>query len=219
MPGAWELQQHARVLVGILHTDTVTLAWSLGLRNMQGIAAILPVAGQPYDMGRNTINRAALEGGFTHAFHFDSDVVAPPDAIPRLLSRRVDICSGIYHRRSPPVGVPVLIKNGQWVQNYPPNSLFEVDYVGAGCLLLSRNVMERMARECPPKPNKQWFSWQVDEVGLCPPGWNLSEDFVFCKQAKDRLGIPTLVDSNVICKHIGYSEVHHNRMDALHCVA
>ena len=49
MPAAWEIKQSKSVLVGILHTDLTTVAWSLGLRNLIIPGDILPVAGMPYD--------------------------------------------------------------------------------------------------------------------------------------------------------------------------
>ena len=142
MPGAWEVQNVGRVLVGILHTDVTTMAWSLGLRQLQVPGNILPVAGMPYDMARNKINQAALEGGFDFVFHLDSDVIPPPDTILRLMQHNQPIISGVYCRRSPPHGLPVMIKDGQWVTQYPQNSIIDVDVVGAGCLLLRRDLLE-----------------------------------------------------------------------------
>lgn len=49
--GCWEIQQRNKVLCAILHVDTTTIAWALGLRNLIIPGPIMPVAGMPYDPG------------------------------------------------------------------------------------------------------------------------------------------------------------------------
>lgn len=216
MPGSWETLDNASVLVGILHTDVTTIAWALGLRNLQiPGGGVLPVAGMPYDMARNAICMRALEVGASHVLMYDSDVIAPPDTIPRLLARDKPIISGMYCRRSPPHGVPVAIKNGQWLTGFRPGDVVEVDVVGAGCLLIRRDVLENLK---PARPGKHWFSWQVDIPGEVPAGEAMSEDFVFCLQARKQLGIPILLDTSVVCRHVGYSQVLPGSMMPLEAV-
>ena len=48
MAGAWELQQNKTVLVGILHTDTVSIAWAMGFRNLIIPGEVMAVAGMPF---------------------------------------------------------------------------------------------------------------------------------------------------------------------------
>lgn len=209
--GSWEIKQNNQVLVGILHTDQVSVAWSLGLRNLIVPGVIMPVSGMPYDMARNTICRAALEGGFEWCFHFDSDVVAPRDAILRLLAHRLPVVSGMYCRRSPPHGVPVMIKNGSWVTQFVPGSMVEVDLVGAGCLLIHRSVLEKLPPS-RPEAGKHWFDWKVDCAGIVPQGEALSEDFVFCKNVREKLGLKIWVDTGVACKHVGLAEATYGNL-------
>ena len=202
MPGCWEIPQS--VLVGILHTDNTTLAWSFGLRNLIIPGQILPVAGMPYDMSRNVICQATLEHGFDWCFHYDSDVVPPRDAILKLMSRNQPIISGVYCRRSPPHSIPVMQKNGNWVTEYPPNAIIEVDVVGAGCLLIHRSVLERFKQQ-PQRPGKTWFDWRVDMQGFMAPELCKSEDFCFCDHSR-KLGYKVLVDTSIQCRHIGLGE-------------
>jgi hypothetical protein len=56
MAGAWEYKHQNQVLVGILHTDLTSIAWALGLRNLQIPGKILPVSGMPYDHSRGTFS-------------------------------------------------------------------------------------------------------------------------------------------------------------------
>ncbi len=209
VPGAWEIKNSNRVLVGILHTDNTTMSWSFGLRNLIVPGHILPVSGMPYDMSRNMVCAKALESGFEYVFFLDSDVVPPRDAILRLMRHNLPIVSGVYHRRSPPHGVPVMMRPvGQWITHYPPNSLIEVDVVGAGCLLLHRSLLEAFAKT-PQRPGHPWFDWRVNMQGILPQGECLSEDFTLNTHAR-KLGYRTMVDTSVQCKHTGLADFTYN---------
>ncbi len=202
MPGYWEIQP--TVLVCTLHTDVTTMAWAYGLRNLIVPGQVFGLAGMPFDMARNVACQQALQAGADYLFFLDSDVIPPKDTILRLMKHDLPIVSGIYCRRSPPHAVPVMIRNGQWVTEYPANSLIEVDYVGAGCLLIRRDVLEHF----PPiddKRGKRWFDWRVDMAGLLPQGEALSEDFSFCLAAK-RCGLKVIVDTGIQCRHVGFGQ-------------
>lgn len=185
--GAWELKAQRQVLVGILHTDQTTIAWSFGLRNLIVPGHITGVSGQPYDMGRNSMCQATLQGGFEWCFMLDSDVVCPPDTILRLMSRQQPIISGVYYRRSPPHGIPVALRRNKdesvrWLTHeeaHPSNGVVEVDLVGAGCFLIHRSVLEKFLTK-PLAPGNPWFHWRANQHGILPPGECLSEDFAFC---------------------------------------
>jgi hypothetical protein len=203
MPGSWEIHSNS-VLVAVLHTDVTTFAWSKGLRDLIiPNGGVMGFAGMPYDMARNTACMRALDLGCSHVFFLDSDVIPPPDAILRMLRHNHPFISGLYCRRSPPAGVPVMIKGGSWVTEYQQGGVIEVDLVGAGCLLISRELLQH----CPPqRPGAQWFDWRVNLQGLLPHDQCLSEDFTLCKHIKQKMGIPVLVDTSVVCQHVGYSE-------------
>lgn len=205
MAGSWEIKEQNQVLCGILHVDTTTIAWSFGLRNLIIPGPILPLAGMPFDHARNVACQHALSWGQEWVFFLDSDCVPPRDAILRLLAHRLPIVSGMYRRRSPPVSVPVMLRSGQWITDFPPNQLIEVDLVGAGCLLIHRSVLERFLTK-PGRPGKPWFDWRVDMQGLMPQGECLSEDFVFNLRARQEFGYKIMVDTSIKCRHIGFGE-------------
>lgn len=215
---SWEIPPS--VFVYTLSVEMTTMAWARGLRQL-----IIPgplqdvhfISGMPFDHGRNTAMMRFLESGADYAFSLDSDVIPPRDAILRLISRGKPVISGVYARRSPPVGIPVMIRNGQWVTEYPAKSLIEVDVVGAGCLLIHRSVIEKLP-PVDPELGRAWFSWRVDRAHLLPPGDGMSEDFVFCKQVREKLGIPIVVDTSVVTKHVGLAEAlpgHFGPIDAV----
>lgn len=217
MPGSWEWKQQHQVLVGILHTETTTMAWSLGLRKLQIPGAILPVAGMPYAHARDVICQAALDNGFDYAFHLDSDVIPPPDAILRLMSHNLPIVSGVYHRRSRPHGIPVMLKGGGWITQYPANTLMEVDLVGAGCLLLRRDFLEQLP-PIDPQRGQRWFDWRVNREKLLPKGEALSEDFAMNLWARKN-GWKVIVDTGVQCRHVGFADAGYNSLIPCEAVA
>ena len=189
------------------------MAWSLGFRNLIIPGSIIVLSGMPYDHSRNQACMTALECGASHLFFLDSDVIPPKEAVLRLLSHRLPIVSGVYYRRSPPAGVPVMMKPvGQWLTRYKPNALVEVDVVGAGCLLIAREVLERLPPQSP-QSGKHWFDWRVDQKSLATPErLPLSEDFAFCMACK-QIGYKVMVDTGVTCRHVGLAQATYGRLD------
>jgi hypothetical protein len=203
MSGAWEIREMNKVMGAFLHTDTTTVHWALGLRNLEPRSmTFFPFCGMPYDMSRNSAVQAFLQSPAQYLFFLDSDVVPPRDTVPRLMAHNLPITAGVYFRRSPPYGVPVMMKGGGWVTSLPDRGLIEVDLVGAGCLLLHRSLLESLP---PQRPGSHWFDWRVNQLGIMPREECLSEDFTFCTWAKKH-GIPTMVDCSVRCKHLGLAE-------------
>lgn len=215
--GAWERLARPSILCGILHVDTCTVRWALGLRNLQfpGPHHIACVAGMPFDMARNSVASQVVQNpDIDYLFFLDSDVVPPPDAILRLLRHRKPVISGMYCRRSPPHGVPVAQKNGQWVTPPEPGKdpLMEVDVCGAGCLLIHRSVLTDIP---PQRQGKPWFDWRVDLQGIFPPEDCMSEDFTWNKHIK-KFGVTTYLDTSVRCLHLGYAQADHGSLVPLH---
>jgi len=135
-------------------------------------------------------------------FMLDSDVIPPPDAIERLLGCNHKIASGVYYRRNLPIepGLWNETKDGTtFLHDYPKTMRFEVDLCGAGCLLIHRDVFERL--------KKPYFEWTLDKL---PKPAGSSEDFNFLRKARKELGIRPMIDPNVQCQHIGLfgSSIH-----------
>ena len=218
MPGSWEITASRQVLAYSLHTETVPTGFATSLRKLIIPGEYIIVSGMPYDMARNSAVQQLLSSPFQWLFSLDSDIMCPPDTILRLLSRNLPIVSAMYSRRSPPHSVPVMIKNGSWVTNFIPGSLVEVDWVGAGALLVHRSVFERMPHQRPGSP---WFDWRVNlkGTGVVPEDTCLSEDFTFCQHAKRTLGISTYVDTSIECRHCGYSEYTFGKVQPLNHTA
>jgi glycosyltransferase involved in cell wall biosynthesis len=205
MPGAWELTQN-EVVVAVLTRETVHIAWALNFRNfiLPNESAVIVLAGMPFDHARNEAVERALENNFKYIMFVDDDIIMPPDTFVKLRSHDVDIVSGVYYRRSEPLNVCMLryeqTKEGQTishVKEYKLNELIEVDFVGAGCLLIKTDVFKRL--------KYPWFEWRVDHKEL-PPLKKFSEDFAFCETAREN-GYKINVDTSVQCTHIGHSQI------------
>ncbi len=134
----------------------------------------------------------------THVFFIDDDMLLPPTALLHLLKHDVPIVGGLYFGRMQP-HLPIAyrhVEDNQWI----PITEFcaglqEVDAIGAGCLLIKREVFEKMSRP--------WFEFS-DRMG---------EDMYFCEQAK-QLGYTILLDADVECKHIAQMEVDRQMFEA-----
>lgn len=203
MAGAWEIPE--QVLTVVLTRETVATAWAIGFRNLQIPGHFITLAGMPFDHARNVGCQRALEMGFDGVVFLDDDIIAPPDTIPRLLAHKTPVVSGLYYRRNDPI-CPVMLRNNPdgsrtWVTEYPPG-LIEVDYVGAGCLLIRREVLLSL----PPlrENNCHWFEWRIDRMDLTEKE-RMSEDFAFCQNCTNR-GYKIFVDTTIQCKHAGLSE-------------
>lgn len=193
MPGWWE-GGGGSVLTAILTRESAASQWASGLRRLSlppGLEPIL-ISGRPYDDARNHAAQLAIEEKCSWLFFIDDDVVPPPDAFFKLSAHKKDIVSGLYLRRHPPV-VPCMQVNYKWVTTFSFPALLEVDFVGAGCLLISTEVFKKMKRP--------WFEWRCDRPDL-PETERLSEDFAFCRDAK-QAGYKVLVDTSVQCEHWG----------------
>jgi GT2 family glycosyltransferase len=149
--------------------------------------------GRPVDFVRNSFIRIFLAGDFTHLFLLDSDTEPPLDCIERLLALDSPLAGGCY---------PVLMMQGlRWaLLNEDSNRLyrllewlpskdepFEVDAGGAGCLLIRRDVFDKV--------KWPWFKWV--EFG---DGTQESEDIFFFRKCNEA-GLRVRIDPSVICNH------------------
>lgn len=132
----------------------------------------------------------------THIFFLDADIVPASDTLVQLLRHRLPIVSGLYRKRLPPhepvafVKTHPLKKGGRG--DLRPIStkgsrLKQADVVGGGCLLVRREVFEKV--------KGPWFTSEWRSEG------HLSEDFSFCEKAK-KAGYKIVVDTAVKPSHL-----------------
>lgn len=198
IPAAWEISDKPQLLIGIPHKDYVTTDWALNFRNLQvNVPSMFTCSrGAPIDMSRNEIVRSALENDVEYVFFLDSDVVCPPDTIIRLMAHNLPIVTGVYYTRAPPIEPAVwseITPSGKQAIAFNPGSgLIEADFIGMGCCLIHKSVFKNIE---PP-----YFKWTLTFENVNNPGIGRSEDFEFCRKARER-GYKIYADTSLICRH------------------
>ena len=190
---------------GQIKTELVSVLLNIAMRNPQIVGVDLP-QGMPVDSSRNNAVKRFLGSRFEWILPIDSDIVPPMDVVDRLLRHKKKIVSAVCWSS---MGGE---KGGEWEQDllpYPtimekaedgkgwrvdrkklesPETLIQVDAVGMSCLLIHREVFEKMGGN--------WFRLSYSPDGMCNGG----EDFAWCLKAKE-LGYEIWVDKSVQCGH------------------
>lgn len=153
-----------------------------------------------YD-ARNQLTAQAIKAGADYILWLDSDMVLPPDIIPRMIKHMeagYDYVTGLYFRRRAPFA-PVLYsrvaRDGHADMNdYPEGEFFEIGGSGFGCCMTRVSMMEDVALNC-----KDWFT----------PINGYGEDLSFCLRASE-LGYKMYCDGTIRCGHVGQVVVDEN---------
>lgn len=178
------------------------------------------VKNHPVDLARNLIVETVLDNpDATHLLFLDADMTFPILAAERLLKADKDIVSGTYFARAdtPTPHVYDFARTdeegvdwyrtkatefAEWVKTTPgvadqgnesifPQHLIKADAVGAGCLLIRREVLEAMHDEYGDQAYP-WFKNREGSKG--------GEDFEFCRRAR-AIGFDVWADFGVQCNH------------------
>lgn len=203
------LQADARVFVAFLtRTDNPSVneithaSAAVKHANENGVFAILRHICQPYGVviGRNQAARemfsAKIEGKpFTHLMFIDDDVSIPMDTIERLAKNGCDVVCGQVPsiQRINNLEVPYvqcMDLEGRWPHRWlEPHMLHEIKACGFGCMMIARNVLERIGFP--------WFVWPDDSA---TEKGRMSDDVHFCFRAREA-GFRIYGDSMIRCGH------------------
>lgn len=141
-------------------------------------------------------NELAAEFEGAWILMLDTDHVFAPDLLERLLrvarAENLQFVSGIYQYKFPPHHpvAGVIDDKGQIQQLLdwnPGKPLIDVSVVGGGCMLIYREVFDRIRRELHQEP-----------FTIIP---GLSEDYSFCMRLH-KLGIRVPLAVNIECHHV-----------------
>lgn len=187
-----------KTLIAVPCMDQVAapFAQSLATMNRFGECYVSFLIGSLIYESRNNLAKQALKVGADYVLWLDSDMIFPSDTMVKMVKHMEegrDIVTGLYFRRRNPF-TPVLFKklnveDGSWegYDDYPRNSMFEVDAIGFGCCMTRADILEDVFLNY-----KTCFS----------PLQAFGEDLSFCHRAKE-LGYKIWCDSTIKCGHIG----------------
>ncbi len=188
-----------RVIVGLCPERYGVAHWSI-LYDLLAIAMRHPfirIAPQHVDQARNLLAKHLLATDYTHLLMLDADHHFPPDIVERL-SRWVVrdpsklVVSALAFRRSQPFEPTIYRTDAQsrvyafqaWEQGLIP-----VDLLGTPCILINREVFERV-----PPP---WFEFVYSGgAEKC-----MGEDIYFARKCKEA-GIDLWADTTTIVPHL-----------------
>lgn len=142
---------------------------------------------------RNLLRRHMLENGYDYFLNLDQDVIPPNDIVERLLKHNKKIVTAIYFNaiRLPLTGEVKLrpvagVMEGTNVRFLKPEEmnkgLREVDACGSGCIMMHREVMEKVG-----------FRYNKESEGF--------DDVMFVYDAKQQ-GYKVYADTSLVVKHL-----------------
>ena len=136
-----------------------------------------------------------LEKKYDALLFLDTDILPPEDILPRMLTHKKEIVTGVYlgamkiqgKIRQAPVIYDFSHKK-DYFRPVPLNSVLDDDVreiaaSGFGCILISRAVLEKVQL----RYNKELGS---------------GEDIPFCRDARELHGFKTFVDTSIKCTHM-----------------
>ena len=156
---------------------------------------------------RNDLCQEALDGGFSHLYMVDTDMVYPPGALLTKLAADVPVICGLALMRTPP-HIPIFSElhedRWKWSSVWPTDNkradgvpmlgVQRTGVVGGAGLLIRRDVLEAIE---PP-----WFSFSA----IADDGCEVGED-VFFTQACHDAGFETYCHCGVPIGHLQTAEI------------
>jgi hypothetical protein len=191
--------------VGSIHQECNAALQELERRGYQvrrvgGYAAI--------DQGRNQLATDGLIHGFEETFWIDSDIGFHPDDVEKLRRHELPIVCSIYAQKGKRVFACELAAGTQRVKFGNEGGLLEIQYAGAGFLLVRREVYSIVQRKlqlpiCNERFGRPMIPFFKPIVRSADDGhWYLAEDYSFCERARQS-GFKVYADTSIRLWHIG----------------
>ncbi len=166
------------------------------------------ISGPKIDDARNKIVHAFLEETeATHLLMVDTDQVLRRDTISRLLEADKDIVGGLIFIGAsgvspirPNVVVSVPVGEGpEWTMEplweYPTDTVVQVAGVGAACMMVTREVYEKVLVARGDQHPLPWFAHGMHK------GIQIGEDIAFCLTAQ-KIGFEVWCDTGLVIPHV-----------------
>jgi hypothetical protein len=155
---------------------------------------------------RNYMVRNFLNTDFTDMIFIDADVGFPMGALCNLAEYPVDIVGAAYPYREDPMRFPVgWIVERVGLYTDPATGLLEVESLPAGCLKMSRKVLETLISKHPeleyfePSGGRAYALFEFTRVGKAFFG----EDVSFCRLARSD-GFKVWLAPDIDMTHTGH---------------
>lgn len=162
------------------------------------------------------IKQALDDGSYTHVFLTDDDHVYPPDTIQKLLSRQVDVVSGVYCMKMSPFPMIAFDRPNEKGQGafldfnkFSGDECVEVARVPSGCLLVTTYALDEIAK-CGCLDQAFWQARELGFNSIWKNKWftlgqiepdNWCDDLWFCDRARDA-GFKIYIDTGVKIGHV-----------------
>ena len=175
---------------GDIRTDLVQVI-NLIIQNDSYRIMLSYPTGKPITNNRNTIVQKFLATDSDLLMMIDSDIVPPPNIL-NLADFNKDIITPLMFIKQKGTLIPLFLKRNKDgihdVDDYlKKTGLQEVDATGTGCIIIKREVVEKM---------KHLFRNEYDADGVK----TLGNDFSFCQRAKE-LGFRVWVHLDYVADH------------------
>ena len=143
----------------------------------------------PLDYARNVIRKRFLEEKFDFLLTIDADVVPPVDILS-LVDLKLDVVAPVCYVLKEDGIIPMALKRvddgWQVVGDLVAGKIYPVDCAGAGCLMISRKVLEKV-------PLFR-FTYDNDGMLLYDEGFSWSDEV-------NKAGFTMFVHAGMICDH------------------
>lgn len=186
---------------------TIFMKSLIGMSRVGEVRYSISCSSLVYD-SRNNLAKQAIDEGFDRILWFDSDMEFNPNFMKVLsadMDEGLEMVSGLYFKRKAPTGPVVYEKIGYYHSeaedavtplavpyvNYPKDQLFECEGVGFGGVMVSTDLVKRVA----------------DKFGLpFSPILGFGEDLSFCMRVKE-IGGKIYCDSRAKMGHVGLGTI------------
>ena len=160
-------------------------------------------------MARNSLVNEFLKTDCTELLFIDSDVVAGPNDIMRLLAQSTDkdIAAGLYPRRATDKFFFLDIPRDENDDMIFDGSMLKVNRVGTGFMLIKRHVIEQLIAAHPEweyVTRGEETAYALFDHGVLD-GRYVGEDYLFCDRAR-KAGFECWVDVEISLPHVGQEE-------------
>lgn len=204
------MENQPKILVAIPYHKTKNYCFKHTLERVQELTYKNKEVIMRWDLGvyggennvklqREFFRKTALALGFDYLYFFGVDTIPPADVLERLVktaeANKIKLIGGVYWGRSnaengkPDAAVAWIHELSQKEQTRifsTMNSLIKVDGMGMDCVLIHRDVLEKIS----------WLDWPQND-----------DDYPFYDKAI-ALGHKVYIDTNIQCRHY-YNQDHY----------